>query len=256
MKKTFGLFFVAFATMFMSVSCLNLAQWEQKESDDAKIVTIVDGSYNTPYYVEFDTGETAYVTSNTGGSTITFPAEPAQLRGEVRKLIYFYYDGEPKEGYDKSIAINAMQDVSSELIKLTTDESIKNTLKDHDDQIAINGVAYTPKRKYVTLELLFYQSPEINYKHSVIVAYNPTREGMFKEIYENIKGTDNYLWLEVYHDNAGDTTTNNVQQVYTSIKLDEETMGISNFSNYQGIKLIHKNLDTNVATIFTYDFNF
>ena len=254
MKKTFGLFFVAFATMFMSVSCLNLAQWEQKENDDAKIVTIVDGSYNTPYYVEFDTGETAYVTSNSAGSSITFPAEPAQMKGEVRKLIFFYYDGE-KEGYDKSIAINSMQDVSTELIKLTTDDSIKNVLKEHDDQIAINGVAYAKNRKYVTLELLIYQSLEISYKHSVIIAYNPTREGAYKEIYENIKGTDNYLWLEIYHDNAGDTTTNNVEKIYTSIKLDEETMGISNISNYQGIKFIHKNFDTNIATIFTYDFN-
>lgn len=255
MKKTILFLSVAFAALLMNVACLNTSQWESKDPSYAEIVTIVDGSYNTPYYVEFDNGETASVASNKAGSTITFPSSPAQLRGEARKLIFFNIGGTPSEGFDKSIDIVEMYNVTSELIKLTTDKDVATTLSSHDDHIAINGAAYSINRKYLTLEVCFYQSTEISYKHSMFVAYNPEKDGMFKEIYDDQKGTDNYLWVELYHDAAGDTTTNNVEVAYTSIKLDEEILGVTNIANYKGIKVIYNDIDTNAPKIYTLDFN-
>lgn len=252
MKKT--ILFAFFAAM-LSVSCLDTERWEQEEPQYAAIVTIVDGSYDTPYFVEFDNGQTATVSSNSSTSTITFPSEPAPMKGEVRKLIWFNEEGSPQPGYDKRIKIIAMQDVNSELIKTTADTNVAQMLETHDDAIAVNNSIYAQGRNYLTLEFLIYVSTDISYKHSVVVAYNPSQEGMFAEVYEMQKeDTKGYLWLELYHDAAGDTTTNNVETLYTSIKVDSETLGISSMMNYQGIKLIYKDLETNVPKIHTVEF--
>ncbi|MBR5334309.1 MAG: hypothetical protein IKV33_06175 [Alistipes sp.] len=256
MKRTIMFMFVAFATMFMSVSCLSFGSFgkEYEDPDYAEIVTIVDGSYNTQYYVEFDDGKTASINSNKAGSSITFPSEPAQMRGESRKLIFYNDAGKPEAGFDMSIDIMEMYNVSSELIKLTTDSKVESVLKEHNDNIAINGVAYAKNRKYLTLQLCFYQSTELSYKHSILVAHNPNKDGMFKEIYDDQKEADNYLWLELYHDAAGDTTTNNMEVVYSSIKLDEEILGVTNILNYKGIKIIYNSIDVNAPVVHTYDF--
>ena len=118
MKKTI---LFAFVAALMSVSCLNTSKWETKEGDRLDVVTIVDGSYNTPYYVEFDNGETASVSSNRVGSSITFPSEPAIMRGEVRKIVEYYEDGTPLEGFDKSIAITNILNIPTDVIKLLDD---------------------------------------------------------------------------------------------------------------------------------------
>lgn len=253
MKKTI---LFAFFAVALSVSCLNTEKWEQEEPDYAEIVTIVDGSYDTPYFVEFDNGQTASVTSNSSGSSITFPSKPEQMLGEVRKLIWYDYDGTPVEGFDKSIKIIAMQDVSSELVKSTKDADVANIVKTHDDAITINNAVYARNRNYLTLEMLIYISSEINYKHSVFVAHNPSREGMFAEVYEMQKETDldSYLWLELYHDAAGDTTTNEMQMLYSSIKVDSEIIGATSVQNYQGIKIIYKAIENNSSQVFTIDF--
>lgn len=256
MKRVILFLFVALVTALVNVSCLDTSKYESQEPDYAEIVTIVDGSYNTPYYVEFDSGKTASVVSNTNGSSITFPSEPVQMRGEVRKLIWYKDEGTPEPGFDRSVNIIAMDNVATSLIKTTEDEDVVKIIGSHDDNIVINAAAYASYRNYLTLEMYFYESMEVSYKHSIFVAYNPKKDGMFKSVYEAQKEEDDgYLWLELYHDAAGDTTTNNVSSVYSSIKIDAETMGIESVKNYKGIKIIYKDIENSSPKIYTLDFN-
>ena len=96
---------------FMGVSCLNTSGLDMQQGDHIDVATIVDGSYNTPYYVEFDNGEKASVASNRVGSSITFPTKPEILKGEVRKIVEYYLDGTPLEGFEKSITITNMLNI-------------------------------------------------------------------------------------------------------------------------------------------------
>lgn len=254
MKRAFLSLFVALSAVLMSVSCLNTSKYDAEQPDYAEIVTIVDGSYNSPFYVEFDSGKTASVTSSPGGS-ITFPSEPAPMRGEVRKLIWYKEEGTPDPGFDKSVNIISMENVATHLIYNTEDEEVEKVLDTHDDNVAVNVAVFAPYRNYLTLEMYFHQSSEISYKHSIFVAYNPSREGMYKEVYEAQKDqNDGYLWLELYHDAAGDVTTNNMVPVYSCVKLDAETMGIESLKNYKGIKIIYKELERGTPQIYTIDF--
>lgn len=246
----------AFAAALMSVSCLDTAKWEDEEPQYAEIVTIVDGSYNSPYYVEFDNGKKASISSINNSSTITFPSEPAAMRGEVRKLIWYNPDGEPEEGFDMSVNIIAMQSVASDLIKSVDDPEVVKVIDTHDDNIAINTAVFGMNRNYLTLEMVIYKSQELNYKHSIFVAYNPDRDGVFKELYEAQKEeNDGYLWLELYHDAAGDTTTNSVEKVYTSIKVDKDTIGVNAIDSYKGIKVLYLDIETNIPRIYTITFS-
>ena len=60
MKNFITISLCTIAAAFMATSCLDLSKWEGNDpnnADAAAIVTIVDGSYDTNYYVEFDNGQ-------------------------------------------------------------------------------------------------------------------------------------------------------------------------------------------------------
>lgn len=248
MKKTI---LFAFVAALMSVSCLNTSKWETKEGDRLDVVTIVDGSYNTPYYVEFDNGETASVSSNRVGSSITFPSEPAIMRGEVRKIVEYYEDGTPLEGFDKSIAITNILNIPTDVIKLLDDINAV----EYDAPMNIVAAGYAPKRNYITLQLLMYNSSQLNYNHNFFLAYNPEKKGAYEDMYGSTDGdAKSYLWLELYHDAGVDTTMTEMEQTYFSVKLDPEVVDVDNLSNLKGIKIIYRDLDTRKPKIYTLNF--
>lgn len=245
----------AFFAVAMSVSCLNTAQWEQQQPDAAGIVTIVDGSYNAPYYVEFDNGSKASVHSNRASATITFPTTPEVLKGEVRKYIEYYDDGEPLEGFDKSITIAAMASIPTDVVKSLKDEEVAKIINTYDDPMSITVAGYAANRDYVTLVLLFYNSSSSNYNHNFFLAYNPDRTGMYKEVYDALKpDAEAYLWLELYHDANQDTTMTELDETYFSVKLDPKVTGVSNHASYKGIKIIYKNVETKLNEVYTIEF--
>lgn len=249
-KNLFCTLTVAIAA-FMSVSCLNTSGVTTQQGDHIDVATIVDGSYNTPYYVEFDNGETASVASNRVGSSITFPSKPEIMKGEVRKIVEYYLDGTPLEGFDKSITITNLYNIPTDVIKLLDNVDAV----EFDDPMNISAVGYAKKRNYLTLELLLYNSNDANYNHDFFLAYNPTRKGVYEDMYGSAEGIAKYyLWFELYHDAGVDTTMTDLSQTFLSVKLDPEVIGTDDLSNYKGIKIIYRDLDTRTPKIYTLDF--
>ena len=50
----------------------------------------------------------------------TATAKPEILKGEVRKIVEYYLDGTPLEGFDKSITITNMFNIPTDVITRVT----------------------------------------------------------------------------------------------------------------------------------------
>ena len=236
---------------FMGVSCLSTSGLDMQQGDHIDVATIVDGSYNTPYYVEFDNGEKASVASNRVGSSITFPTKPEILKGEVRKIVEYYLDGTPLEGFEKSITITNMFNIPTDIVKLL--DTVNAT--EFDDPMNITAAGYAKNRNYLTMQLLLYKSAVLDYKHEFFLAYNPSKKGAYEDMYGSAEGDARYyLWFELYHDAGVDTTVSDLAETFLSVKLDPEVIGTDDLSNFKGIKIIYRDLDTRKPKIHTINF--
>ena len=77
--------------------------------------------------------------------------------------------------------------------------------------------------------------------------YNAGNEG-YKAMYKD----DGYLWLELYHHDGGDSESF-LRGAYASYKIDERSLGVT-MTDYKGLKIISKGIDSNEPHIFTLDF--
>ncbi len=256
MKNIFKSVFFAIASLMLGVSCLNTDRYEGNDpttADGAEIVTIVDGSYDTPYFVMFDNGRKAYVTENTATTSITFPSTPEQMRGEVRKVIYYNFMNEKHEGYDLSIKIVGMEDISTNLLKNIDDEEIAEQLPTHTASITVRAATLSKKYNYLTMRMYIKFSGQEQFKHSIILTHNKEQGGVFADVYKSHTDTDSYLWFELYHDSDTDYEYY-IDEIYSTYKLDTEYLGVKDLSEYRGIKIIYKDINKMTPDVYTINF--
>lgn len=253
MKSIIKSLFFAFTALYLSVSCLNTSQYEGNDPNNADgkdIVTIVDGSYDVPYYVMFDNGKKAYVTKNSVASSITFPKEPEQMKGERRMAIDYNIVDEKHEGYDVSINIIGMQDVQTDLLNDVNSENLAGKVGSHTAPIKVVGVTLSKQLNYITLWMVIMQGNQAHFEHSVFLAHNKLRTGAYKDIYDSYPDVDSYLWLELYHDSNTDYEQY-PEDIYASYKIDTEYLGVKDLDTYKGINIICKDYDSKKPIIYT-----
>ena len=236
MKNIIKISFLALAAAFLSTSCLDVHKYDGNDpmtADDAQFATIIDGGYEVPYYVIFDNDKKAYVTENIAAQSITFPSS-GPMKGEVRKFIYFNYEDDKREGYDFCIRIVGMENISTSLLKDVSDKDIAEQIKTHTAAISIQKSAFSKLYNYITLEMHIKQSSQEQFIHSIILAHNKGRQGVFSNIYNSTTDVDSYLWLELYHDSDYDAEEY-TNPIHTTYKIDAESLGIENINKYKGI---------------------
>ena len=255
MKNIIKISLFALAATVLSISCLNIHKYDGNDpsaADGAQIVTIVDGSYDSQYYVAFDNGQKAYVIDNKVAQSITFPSS-GPMKGEVRKLIFYNFVDETREGYDYCIRIVDMQDVSTSILENIDKKEIEDQIPSHTATIKVQAATLGKVHNYITVLMHILRSNQDNFKHSIILTHNKERKGVFEETYKSTTDVDSYLWLELYHDSDTDYEYD-VEELYTTYKIDTEYLGVKDMSEYKGIKIIYKDIDTKNAKVYTIAF--
>ncbi|MBQ1227698.1 MAG: NigD-like N-terminal domain-containing protein [Alistipes sp.] len=242
MKRLLTIILAMLSTMFVSTSCND----DYQETLSA-IVTVVDGSYDVSYSIRFGDGKTAYVT-NTSKYNFSFPAE---LEGEQRAIIYYYIEDEVKPGYDYVITLVDAGTVPTIIAKAS--DRLDTALESYVDKVTIEEPSFTDN-KYLTMLLSFMgNKPDVN-THKFMLVYNKNvdKSGMFQDSYP--KSDDGYLWLELYHYRGTDVEVE-PYYIYNCFKISPKQLGTKEFSEYKGIKILHKPIGkTNNTEILTIKF--
>ena len=97
------------------------------------------------------------------------------------------------------------------------------------------------------------RSDQDNFQHSILLTHNKDRQGMFKDTYASTTDVDSYLWVELYHDSDTDYEYR-MEENYTTYKIDTEYLGVNDISQYRGIKILYKDLDTKQTKVYTINF--
>lgn len=209
-------------------------------------VTVVEGSWDIPYYIVFDDGSTAVV-ENRKDWTPSFTEEWKELR----YIIYYTETDLQEPGYDKVVNIVAYQPVAiNKLINVTdADFTGDDGLQKFTAKLDIGEAFFSPARNYLTLAVLIpYSDPGI--KHTVKLVRHIGENSPYKDYYMH----DDYLWLEAYHNNNDDSDSAQAS-TQISIKIDEAALGIGKLETfYKGIKIIYNSYNDNKVKTFTYDF--
>jgi hypothetical protein len=198
----------------------------------------------------FDNGRKAYVSQNKVASSITFPTEPVQMKGEKRVAIDYNVLNEAHEGYDLSIRIVGMQNITTELLQDLSAAGLANKVNTHTAPINIIMARYSRGASYVTLQMEIMQSGLSHFQHSIMLAYNKARTGAYADIYTSVTDVDSFLWLELYHDSDTDYESYPDRDIYASYKIDAQTLDIDDISKYKGVRIIYKPIGGQKATFF------
>lgn len=233
MKKLFSIVLVLASVLALFASC------NKKDSDPmyVSIATLVEGGglIGGGIYVEFDSGKTAYVT-NARDIQINPPFD-----SEVRAMIYYTINEAESSyaGYDMVITLNGVYGVITDYVRYIDDHDIDGNISEYTAGIAINDGYYA--NNWITLGIAFPYS-SASKEHNVYLVYNerPDHQGMFQDLYAD----DGYLYLELYHDNDGDGTTN-VFSGYACWKI-RSNIDI-NLDDYKGIKILYWDYEDNKA---------
>ncbi len=242
MKKFFTIILTVLSALMVGTSC----------NDDYKavhsaIVTVIDGSWDISYSVRFGDGKTAYV-KNTSSYKFSFPTE---LEGEQRAIIYYQIEDEVMPNFDYVITIVDAGTIPTSLVKKLSE--VSDVLESYVDKISIEEASFSDN-KYITMLVSFMAgNPDLT-KHKFSIVYNdkPNKEGVFQASYP--KSDDGYLWLELYHDRNKDTELG-LYNNYSCFKINSKELGVKEFIEYKGIKILHKDVsNVNAVEIYTIDF--
>lgn len=243
MKNLFKIALTMLAVVVIGTSCNE----NNTKTTYSTFVTVVEGSWDIPYYIVFDDGSTAVV-ENRKDWTPSFTEEWTELR----YIIYYTETDLVEPGYDKVINISAYQPVSTGKVENVTDEDFtgEDGLQEYKAKLDISEAFFSPARNYLTMSMIIPYS-DASIKHSVKVVRNISGNSEFKEHYVN----DDYLWLEAYHDDNEDSDAGQAA-TYLSLKIDEAELGIGKLQTfYHGIKIIYNSYEEDKVKIFTFDFN-
>lgn len=242
MKNLFKIALTMLAVVVIGTSCNE----NNTKPTYSTFVTVVEGSWDIPYYIVFDDGTTAVV-ENRKDWTPSF----TEVWKELRYIIYYTETDLQEPGYDKVINITAYQPMSISSVTNTTPEDFtkEDGLQTYNAKIDILEAYFSPARNFLTMSLLIPYS-DSSIKHDVKIVRNITDNGPYKEHYHS----DDYLWLEAYHDNNDDSDNSQIA-TYLSLKIDEGALGIGKLQTfYKGIKIIHNSYDEDTIKVFTFDF--
>lgn len=211
-------------------------------------LTVVEGSWDIPYYLVFDDGTTATV-ENYKDWTPSFSEEWKELR----YIVYYTETDLVEPGYDKVVNVTAYQPVSvSRLINVTEEDFTKEDgLRDYTADLDIIDAYFSPARNFMTLSVTIPFS-DTSAKHTVKLVRNLSKDSKYKEHYVQ----DDYLWLEAYHD-AGDDGAVLQASTHLCVKIDEKELGIGKLQTfYKGIKIIYPSYQNDSAVkVFTLEFS-
>ena len=210
-------------------------------------LTVVEGSWDIPYYLVFDDGTTAAV-ENYKDWTPSFSEEWKELR----YIVWFTETDLVEPGYDKVVNVAAYQPVSVNKLENVTDDDFKgkDSLEDYTARLDFIEGYFSPARNFMTLSVAIpFSDPSL--KHTVKIVRNIGENSIYKDHYVK----DDYLWLEAYHD-AGDDSELTQASTYLCIKVNEDELGIGNLKTfYKGIKIIYHSFETDAVKVFTIDFS-
>lgn len=242
MKKLIKLMFTALAVMTLTTAC------DEGESVPVytSIGTVIDGSFDVPYYILFDDGKKAYV-NNTTDWTPTF----ANGATELRLLISYTVDEtEAPLGYDLRVNLSQLVSISTSDLERVTDADFTGDkgLQKYDAEIRVDEGYYSAYSDYITL-MVVYSAYYADSKHTVKLVYNASEESGYKSEYKD----DGYLWLELYHD-SGDDQDSALVGVYTTYKVDTNKLGVDPLTNYKGLKIVSKGMGNGSNEVYTVNF--
>ena len=224
------------STMFVSTSCND----DYQETLSA-IVTVVDGSYDVSYSIRFGDGKTAYV--QRGGYFLTGLWKKFYSDGSLR---YFAFG---EDGW----VITLVDAGTVPTIIAKASDRLDTALESYVDKVTIEEPSFSDN-KYLTMLLSFMgNKPDVN-THKFMLVYNKNvdKSGMFQDSYP--KSDDGYLWLELYHYRGTDVEVE-PYYIYNCFKISPKQLGTKEFSEYKGIKILHKPIGkTNNTEILTIKF--
>lgn len=250
MKKLIKFFFALLAVVGISTSC--------NDSSDNPIIyttigTVVQGSSvgSVPYYVVFDDGVKGYI-DNISQLTSHFDQFfTAYETTEMRFLIsYTILENTPAPaGFDRTINLSQTRVISTDKLERVGDSDFQGEkgLQTYTGDARVDEGYYAPAMNYITL-LIVYPINNETIQHRMRLVYNGGEGGNFKQYYKD----DGYLWLELYHHNGGDSESYMLGS-YASYKINERSLGVK-MTDYKGVKIISKGIDTAEPHIFTMDF--
>ena len=244
MRKLFKIVLALFAVITVSTACNGNSE---NPIVYTTIGTLVQGSASvgTPYYAVFDDGVKGFV-DNT--SLWTPPFKEYEVN-ELRFMIsYTILDKPAPAGFDRTINISQARMITSDKLSRVseTDFQGEKGLNTYRGDVKVDEGYYSPAMGYITL-LIVYPINNETFQHTMRLVYNAGNEG-YKAMYED----DGYLWLELYHHDGGDSESF-LRGAYASYKIDERSLGVT-MTDYKGLKIISKGIDSNEPHIFTLDF--
>ena len=243
MKKLFYAAVALLTTIAISTSC-----GVQEEGPDTytAMATVVEGTAAVPYYIVFDDGKEAYVTN----FNEWYPSF-SETNHELRYIIAYQITSETSNLFDmeiKLIDVNHIATQNGGLKEVTaTDFTGDYGLQNYKSGASVAACFLTPARDYITLMISFYGRYGIAVNPKMKLVSNTDRENSpYKELYKD----DNYIYLELYHDNsayAGEQELN----TYWSCKMPD----IDNIINqYSGVKILAIDHNTLRPKEFTFNF--
>ena len=114
-------------------------------------LTVVEGSWDIPYYLVFDDGTTAAV-ENHKDWTPSFTEDWKELR----YIVYYTETDLVEPGYDKVVNITAYQPVAVSKLENVTDENFTGDkgLQKYTAKLDISEAFFSPARNYITMSML------------------------------------------------------------------------------------------------------
>ena len=243
MKKLFTIVLTMLAAITVGTSC----KGSSADITYSAFVTVIEGTWDIPYYVMFEDGKTAYVENYKEWT----PAFSDKWK-ELRYIVYYTESGAAKQGYDKTINITAYQPVSMDHVQNVTDTDFtgENGLQTFNGSFDIIEAYFSQPSGFLTLSLLVPMS-DTALKHQVKVVRNLSENNPYKEYYES---GDDYLWLEAYY-YMGEDSDSYQATSYMCYKVNEESLGVDTLtSSYRGIKIVLNSYDQADVIVYTLDF--
>lgn len=204
------------------------------------MVTVVQATFDPPYYLVFDDGKSAYVTNHSKWIP-TF----GEGQNELRYMITFYDLDTPAVGFDKQVEVLSVNPLTTRSMEQVSESDFEGDkgLQNYGAGVSIEDAYYTPYRSYLTV-LARYSGGSAYTVHDIRLVKNDPTTSQFADLYVE----DGYLWLELYHNDSNDKGTAQLGS-YISYKMPQDLT-----QSYKGIKVISRNWNSGQPEVYKYDF--
>lgn len=228
--KRFLIVMAAFGAVALS-SCLNSS--DDFIGSEYGLVSVVDGDAASGQYLIFDNGQRVSVSSG-----IQFleniPASmyyPSKATGEARAEVQYRVNKSTLVGFDATVNVVGLNPIEAKRVATTMPLDIE----DYDANInSIVAVSYARQKWFNIFPEIRCSGQGALQRHKFHLVYNPEKTGFFAPAYKE----DGYLYLELHHDDDGDTATLGGGK-WLSFNLTDELLS-ENINAYLGIKILYR----------------